>query len=386
MTPASCRAELSVDQSWSSEKAPLALEYQALPSDVRYTPEADFDPDCPAQLSAHTFPPRGVRHVTLATSEILPALRTRAEALDSVRQTLGNIAIQMRSAAALPERETPITLSCGVRALDAITGGLPRGALTEIYGSASSGRTSLLVAALASATARGETCALVDVADNFSPHTGAQAGVELSRLLWVRCNGAQPARESNAPRFAANDFGGHDLVAKSRYLPSAEKLARSADFRRLEQALQITDLLIQAGGFGLIVLDTAGLPLDVARRVPLTSWFRFRRAIENSPTVLLAVQQEPFAQSCASLVLRTERVRVRHAHGDAVEKNDAQREDIQTDAPTFATLLHAINIAVDIERAPQRVSAANQGMKKPPRSVRAEFSSRFEMQFSVLNF
>lgn len=375
MMPVTSRAELSLDDPSSSAEATLVLEYLALQGEDSYTPEAEFDPDFPAQVSTHIFPARAVCAATLASREILPTPRSRAEALDSVRQTLGNLAVEMRSASAMPEREAPITLSCGVAALDAITGGLPRGALTEIYGPVSSGRTSLLLAALAAATARGETCALIDVTDNFSPHSAAQAGVELSRLLWVRCNGAQPARESNAPRFASNDFGGHDLVAKPRYLPSAEKLARSADFRRLEQALQITDLLIQAGGFGLIVLDTSGLPPDVARRVPLASWFRFRRAVEHSPTVLLAVQQEAFAQSCASLVLRTERMRIQNTHTDAVEPPDAVEQDEVPRAPTFAALLHALQIAVEVERAPQIFSASHHARKKPPRSVRTEFTS-----------
>ena len=41
--------------------------------------------------------------------------------------------------------------SSGIPELDALTGGLPRGCLTEICGPASSGRTTLLLAALVGA-------------------------------------------------------------------------------------------------------------------------------------------------------------------------------------------------------------------------------------------
>jgi len=53
--------------------------------------------------------------------------------------------------------------STGVPALDAgLDGGLPRGQLSELVGAASSGRTSLCVAAIAAATARGELVAVID--------------------------------------------------------------------------------------------------------------------------------------------------------------------------------------------------------------------------------
>ncbi len=69
-----------------------------------------------------------------------------------------------------------------------LTGGLPRGALSEITGPASSGRTGVMLAALAQATRRREVCALVDASDSFDPASAAAAGVDLERLLWVRCS------------------------------------------------------------------------------------------------------------------------------------------------------------------------------------------------------
>src|SRR5580693_3051930 len=76
----------------------------------------------------------------------------------------------------------------GVAELDAVLGGgFPRGSLVELCGPASSGRTSLAFSLLAQATERQETCAFVDVSDSLNPISLAAAGVELPRLLWIRC-------------------------------------------------------------------------------------------------------------------------------------------------------------------------------------------------------
>ena len=145
--------------------------------------------------------------------------------------------------------------------MDSAIGGLPRGCLTEIVGPASSGRTSLLLGILAAATARQEACVLVDAEDTFSPHSADEAGVELGRLLWVRC--------------------GHSA----------------------EQALKAADLLIQGGGFGLVAMDLGNTAPQSARRISLTSWFRLRRAVEHTPTVLVSLARQANAKTCASLVI-----------------------------------------------------------------------------------
>lgn len=145
--------------------------------------------------------------------------------------------------------------------------GLPRGGLTEIFGPASSGRTSLLVSILAEATAREEICALVDAEDSFDPVSAAAAGVQLPRLLWIRC--------------------GHNA----------------------EHALKAADLLIQGGGFGLVAMDLGDTPPKTARRISLTSWFRLRRAVEHTPTVLVTVARQSNAKTCASLQLECSRER-----------------------------------------------------------------------------
>src|SRR5947207_5893478 len=82
-------------------------------------------------------------------------------------------------------RPDPETLASGIPEIH-----LPRGCLTEIVGAASSGRTTLLYSVLASATVRGETCALVDADDAFDPATAAAAGVRLESVIWIRCGKA----------------------------------------------------------------------------------------------------------------------------------------------------------------------------------------------------
>jgi hypothetical protein len=167
-------------------------------------------------------------------------------------------------------------VSSGIRELDFLAGGLSRGALTEVYGPASSGRTSILLAVLAASTQRHEVCALVDVNDAFDPISAQAAGVNFEKLLWVRC--------------------GH----------SPQKFSAHANRRRegpVEQTLRVTDLLLQSGGFGLVIIDLGDAPVKVVRRIPLASWFRFQRAVENTPTVLFVIASVACAATCASLLL-----------------------------------------------------------------------------------
>jgi hypothetical protein len=194
-------------------------------------------------------------------------------------------------ASRLEVRPAPPMVSSGVREIDALTGGLPRGCLTEVCGPASSGRTSVLLAVLAAATQRQEVCALVDISDAFNPCSAAAARVDFERLLWVRCGGLQksgsPQRYPSASLRAGSDTERNKIIEKP-----------------VEQALRVTDLLLQSGGFGLVVVDLGDIPLKMAHRIPLTSWFRFQRAVEHTPTVLFVISQVPCAQTCASLLLK----------------------------------------------------------------------------------
>jgi len=192
---------------------------------------------------------------------------------------------RLSSTLLLRERAAPLTVPTGIATLDALTGGLPRGALSEIAGPASSGRTGVMLATLAAATHQQEVCALVDASDSFDPASAAAAGVDLGRLLWVRCNEQLKCQGASV---------------KARSLTHAGFAFGGV----LEQVLKVTDLLLQGGGFGMVVLDLGDIPVESARRVPLTSWFRFRRAVEPTATVLLLIEQEPCAKTCASLVMR----------------------------------------------------------------------------------
>src|SRR5215467_11155218 len=98
-------------------------------------------------------------------------------------------------ASQLEIRPTAEMVSSGLPALDALMGGLPRGCLTEICGPASSGRTSVMLAALGSATRRDEYCAVIDASNSLDPHSADAAGIDLDRLLWVRCGENSPRRD-----------------------------------------------------------------------------------------------------------------------------------------------------------------------------------------------
>jgi|SRR5947209_65199 len=193
-------------------------------------------------------------------------------------------------ASRLEVRPAPEMMSSGITALDTLTGGLPRGCLSEICGPASSGRTSVLLAALATATRRNESCALVDVSDAFDLHSATAAGIHFKNLLWVRCDPERhnPRRNPSLPL---------------RVGENPERTKNKNQFDCLDQALKATDLLLQSGGFGLIAIDLGDVPAQTARRIPLTSWFRFRRAVENTPTILLVMARSSCARTCASLVM-----------------------------------------------------------------------------------
>jgi hypothetical protein len=210
-----------------------------------------------------------------------------------------------------------------------------------------------MLAALARATRRDETCALVDAGDSFDPSSAAVAGVDLDRLLWVRCSEDRSSLRKNHRRTALG---------------------------RLEQVLKVTDLLLQGGGFGMVVLDLGDIPVASARRVPLTSWFRFHRAVEPTATVLLVIEREPCAKTCASLVVRLQRAAV--CARDAAPMTEAETEFhgwkllqraepaiSSTNIVSHAALLRGMQLRAEVERS--------WAQRKPMHSVSAAFESRF---------
>jgi hypothetical protein len=162
-----------------------------------------------------------------------------------------------------------------------LEGGLPIGAISEITGPASSGRTTLAQAFLAQQTAEGRVCAWVDANDAFDPESAAANGVNLQQLLWIRCKDAvQPARISK---------------------PSP--VDKSKPWTKLDQALRATDLLLQAAGFSAIMLDLGDIAQEHGNRIPLATWFRFRQAADRTRCSLVVLGQAAFAQSSAAVVL-----------------------------------------------------------------------------------
>ena len=375
----------------------------------------------------------------------------------------------VKPATALEVRPAPEMVTFGIASLDALTGGVPRGALTEMVGEASSGRTSITMKLMAEVTQRQEVCAVIDASDSFDPASAEAAGVELQRVLWVRCGkrrsqesgvGSQRTSAAEAARASSRGAGrlksspyeivphvegqvspaeeqarrvqqsitngcfeaargrreaptlrniappakniswsiheNYDarlrhrmlngdgsratwtssrIAARANLIPTATELraqlkrtpsfagaaeAKRAKWARLDQALKATDLLIQSGGFGLIVIDLGDVPADQARRIPLTSWFRFRRAVENTPTILLLIARDSCAKTCASLVLNL-----------SAEKQESQKQEsgVRSQKSVISlprTLTHAClldGLRVQIEVARTRLE------RKPPRSV-----------------
>jgi hypothetical protein len=163
----------------------------------------------------------------------------------------------------------------GISKLDAqLGGGFPRGQLSELVGSRSSGRTSVLLRMMAAATARGELVALVDALDMLDVASAAAAGVDLDRLLWIR---------------------GHVV--------SNPGLCRDLNQRAMEQAVRALTLVLQAGNLGLVVLDVGEAPLDALRRLPFTTWLRLQKMVEGRQTMCVIVGNEPMARSSAGLTM-----------------------------------------------------------------------------------
>jgi recA bacterial DNA recombination protein len=145
---------------------------------------------------------------------------------------------------------------------------LPQGAISEVFGAISSGKTMLLHRLLAAASTRSEFLAVVDSQDAFDPLSACQAGVDLRRLLWIRAHG------------------------------------------HVDYAFKAADLILHAGGFGVVVLDLCNVPVRDLNRIPLSYWYRFRLAVENTPTSLIVTGDQPLVKSCARVQLEVKRERL----------------------------------------------------------------------------
>lgn len=149
-----------------------------------------------------------------------------------------------------------------------LRGGLPRGQLSELAGPRSSGRMTLFLQMAAASTRRGEIAALVDTLDRLDVASAAAAGVDLSRLLWIR----------------------------------GQEIAGPAE-RTIDRALKALNLVLQAGGFGVVAIDLADVPPAALRQIPFMTWLRVQRAIEGSDTACVLLTSEPFARSAGGLTV-----------------------------------------------------------------------------------
>jgi hypothetical protein len=223
-----------------------------------------------------------------------------------------------------------------------------------MVGPESSGRTSLALSFIAQMTRTGKVCAWVDVSNTLHPESAAASDVDLSRLLWVLC-GVQVAPWLQLSQTAftlpekylipppikkglhGGGFGPHPrnevkglsdavsgLLRSETFAPRCaepqrkerpEKKAFEPNLRkpstrqsrrpdlshrpwsRLDQAIRVTDLLLQGGGFGGIVLDMASAAPEHASRVPLATWFRFRAAAEKTQASIVLLTQHSCAKS-----------------------------------------------------------------------------------------
>jgi recombination protein RecA len=271
--------------------------------------------------------------------------------------------IETALASRIPSALTPAprvirpTAPTGIPALDdALNGGLPIGAITELAGPECSGRTSLALSFVACLTRVGRVCAWIDVSDTLHPESAAAIGIDLNRLLWIRCGPepqqlALPGFGENLPAASVKKPAITGPIAASAKPPATEQTftpccsepmpkvrqhprevvhlspavrhasdkhlgpvprspvpgalspSRRKPWTRLDQALRATDLLLQAGGFSAIVLDMGSVAPELALRVPLATWFRYRAGAERTHASVLLLTKHACTKSSAGLVL-----------------------------------------------------------------------------------
>ncbi len=258
-----------------------------------------------------------------------------------------------------PRMIRPVSAT-GIASLDAmLQGGLPVGAVSELAGPECSGRTSAALSFVARLTQAGKVCAWIDISNALDPASAAAVGVDLDRLLWVRCGVAHRGTERKSRSFALPEnylipvpakkglhgggFGPHprsetnglsqavgDLLTTDTIAPRCAEPQRRAPKRtetftpiyptisiagkhsahpekpwsRIAEGLRATDLLLQGGGFSAIVLDMAGIAAEYALRVPLGHWHRYRVAAERTQSSIVLLTQHSCAKSSAELLLR----------------------------------------------------------------------------------
>lgn len=268
--------------------------------------------------------------------------------------------IEMALARNIPSALTPQpkmirpVIETGIEPLDdLLRGGLPVGAVSELTGPESSGRTSVALSFLARITEANKVCAWIDVSDAFDPMSAAAVGVNLKKLLWVRCGIHQTTTARASRRFRLPEryfkpspikkglhdggFGPHprtevrglsDAVgelfaprcAEPEHRPRPQKESaepglmpvtqavrsprRARQYDAIEQGVRSADLLLQTGGFSAIVLDMGSIAPEYVARIELSTWHRYRLAAERAQSSILLLSQYPCAKSSSELQLK----------------------------------------------------------------------------------
>ncbi|MDE1161186.1 MAG: recombinase RecA [Acidobacteriaceae bacterium] len=315
------------------------------------------------------------------------------------------LARKFPSALTPPTRVIRPVVPSGISVLDEVlAGGFPVGAMTELVGDECSGRTSVAVSFLSTVTSSGKVCAWIDASNTFNPAAAASSGVDLNRVLWVRCGVQELPATQESPRFVLPTEcftprpilkglhgGGHgthprtearglssavdrflneeylaprcaEQISKPRPTPvhfepsrvsersTVKKSRRAPAFESIEQALRCADLVIQAGGFGAIILDFGAFKPEFVSRIELSTWHRYRVAAEQNRSSILLLTQYPCAKSSSELQLKL-----------------LPMQDTQEERTVFAGL----NAHVEIVR--QRFTEAPTNlipMRKPPQRAK----------------
>jgi recombination protein RecA len=315
------------------------------------------------------------------------------------------LAHKFPSALTPPARMVRRVVPTGIGALDdLVQGGLPIGAMTELVGDVCSGRMSLALSFLSQVTAAEKVCAWIDASNTFNPAAASAAGVDLRRLLWVRCGVSETVSEQETRKFILPSEcftpkpvlkglhgGGHGThprnevkglsAAVGKFLSDETVRARCAEpiskprptpqvfepnlklssnsvrtpkrgraYDAVEQALRSADLLIQTGGFSAIILDFGEIASEVMSRIDLSTWHRYRVAAEQTQASIVLLSQYACAKSSSELQLRL-----------------SSLEDTREERTVFTGLsAHVEVLRQRFTQTPSNVVS----MRKPPQSIR----------------
>ena len=169
-------------------------------------------------------------------------------------------------------------LGSGLEALDALLdGGLVRGRISEIIGPIGSGRTTIATCFASVATRAGEIIAWIENTHNFDPAAIAAGSASLEQILWASVDDRRQL------------FPG-----------SAGRLYRG----RPATVAQAAELVLKAGGFGLVVIDFGASAVPLPQSIAL----RLAREAERSGAAVIVIAPHQVCGAFAALSLKLMRI------------------------------------------------------------------------------